>query len=60
MSKKLTFFLMGVIAFILAMTPAQAQSRLNRIAPIQSSEMMTKYSPEFNKEQEAKMAEMRV
>ena len=50
---------MGVFAMLLATAPAQAQSWLDRIAQIRSGEMMTKYSPEFNKEQEAKKAELK-
>ena len=58
MSKKLTTFLMGVFAILLATAPAQAQSRNDRIAQIQSEIMKTKFLP-FNQERNAKMAELK-
>ena len=58
MSKKLTIFLMGVFAMILATAPAQAQSMKDRIAQIRSQQTMRKYSPVMNKVREAKMAEL--
>ena len=58
MSKKLTIFLMGVIAMILASTPAQAQSMKDRIAQIRSQQTMRKYSPVMNNVREAKKAEL--
>ena len=59
MSKKLTIFLMGVFAMILATAPAQAQSLKDRIAKIRSQQTMRKYSPVMNNVREAKMAELK-
>lgn len=58
MSKKLTIFLMGVFAMILATAPAQAQSMKDRIAQIRSQQTMRKYSPVMNNVREAKKAEL--
>ena len=59
MGKKITSFLLGALAMMIMAAPAQAQSRQDRKAQIQSDLMKMKSAPGFNKEKTAALADFK-